>query len=781
MALDQNALNRIMGAARARNVSQVEELWVDLLSMGGIAEHHRTIVKVADEVARRGDPDKAAEMLAHPLLRDGLKEGELEDELFEVLRKAVSYSGRIKSIRSDLLEQYRRKYADRDGLEAVISRTDLAGEGRLREAVQQLDEAFYFQEGDYVFHAKGWGVGRVVESRPEAGEIVIDFEERTGQRMESGMALTSLEHRADDDLDVLIWTDPEALREQASDDPLALLRKALITHGGKLQSKTLRDKLTPILGKSAWTKFWAAARKSAKNDPTIELGEGSRAVISLRDEPVSREEEISERIRKLRSFTDRLQVARRELIAVRKSAGETPPGWLEDTLKALNTNHGKIGTPEQRAARLELALFQGEVAEVWPGAVSEEVKPFSEDAVAELDPETGEPLPQTLDEHYAGPIRGLEGEAICEVIRECITPEYRKRTVRLVMCLEPEVAIPTLKAIVLDPAPQAWDAAVKALAELGRDDEILDAVNQLLISPRSHPQALAAFARARFNKNVDILPDRSDSEILIKVLKVFDSVNLAFKGSTKRKEKADLKVSVEALRTTITEKNQKVLRDVISAATEGDVRRVLQIVRQSPTLTNTVKRAAEKAVSFRFPLLLATVATSHRETIVDEDTTIYSTAEGVSRREAELKEITHVKMEEVRLEIGRALEFGDISENAELDAAREKQQRLAEQATRIQEELSRVTLVDPAKVNPDQVRVGTRVVVEDSEGKEETYTLLGPWDIGDHDPTVISHFSALARGLIGHRAGDEATIELPNNRRAVYTVKQVEQAVVLAR
>lgn len=72
MALDQNALNRIMGAARARNVSQVEELWVDLLHMGEIPENLKALTKVVDEVARRGDEDRAADLLVHPLLRSAL-------------------------------------------------------------------------------------------------------------------------------------------------------------------------------------------------------------------------------------------------------------------------------------------------------------------------------------------------------------------------------------------------------------------------------------------------------------------------------------------------------------------------------------------------------------------------------------------------------------------------------------------------------------------------------------------------------------------------------------
>lgn len=780
MSLDQNALNRIMGAARARNVGQVEELWVDLLSMGSVASNHKQIVRVADEVARRGDPDKASEMLAHPLLRTGLKEGGLNDELFEILRKAVSYSARVKGIREDLLEAYKLKYADREGLEAVISRTDLGGEGRLREAVQELDEAFYFQMNDYVFHGRGWGIGRVVETHPESGELVIDFHERTGQRMDAGMALSALEHRGDEDLDVLLWTDPEALRTQAVDDPLGLLRKALVTHSGKVQSKTLRNKLIDTLGKTGWTKFWAKARKLAKDDPEVEITAGARATISIRDEPLSREDEVAEVIRKLRSFTDRLVVARRELIAVRKAATDTPPSWLEGTLKALGTNHGKVGTPEARAARLELAMFQGEVSEVWPDLLPPEVKPFSEDGEGAVDEETGETLPMTLDEFYAAPLRGLEGPLICPVIRECICPEYRKRAVRMIMTLEREVAIDTLKEIVFDPSPQTWDASVRALSELGQGDAIIEAVNAILISPRNHPQALAAFGRARLNGNLDILPERSDAEILIKVLKVFDAVNLALKGATIRKEKAVLKVSVEALRTTITEKSQTVLKTVIGGATEGDVRRILQIVRQSPTLTNTVKRAAEKAVANRFPEMLSTVATSQRGEGEEEDNTIYSTAEGVSLHEAELLDILSNKMEEVRLEIGRALEFGDISENAELDAAREKQHRLAEQGSRMQEELSRVALVDPSKVLTDKVVIGTRVVVKSDEG-QETYTILGPWDIGDHDPSIISHFSAVAKGLIGHGVGETALVSLPGNRSQTYEIVSIDQAVLVSR
>ena len=81
----------------------------------------------------------------------------------------------VLHIYNENLEQYRRKYSDREGLEAVISKTDLGGEGPLDEAVRQLDEAFFFQVGDYVFHERGWGIGRVVEAHPETGELVTHY------------------------------------------------------------------------------------------------------------------------------------------------------------------------------------------------------------------------------------------------------------------------------------------------------------------------------------------------------------------------------------------------------------------------------------------------------------------------------------------------------------------------------------------------------------------------------------------------------------------------------
>lgn len=767
MALDTNSVNRIFGAARARDISKVEELWIALQSHEGAVEELQTFLNIAQEVAGRGDKDKAAELLL--LLKDDLAKAGKHDELFELLRTAVRYSHRVRDVRGELVTQYRRKYGERPGLEAILSRVDLAGEGRVDEAVAQLDQAFYFQEGDYVFHGRGWGIGRVVECHPEVGEFVIDFARRRGQRMEAGMAMSALERRTEDDLDVLLWTDKDSVRAMAEADALALLKAALNASGGKLQARDLKSKLADVLDKSGWTKFWSKARKLAKDDPTIEVGPAPRSVISFRSEPLSRTDEVEQAIERAHEFTDRLAIARRELNAERSGGGE-PPSWLAKALELLTQNHGKKGTDAQRAAQIELTLFRLEVVAQWPKLLPE---------LEAVDPDTGEPRQAHEVPAVIAAFDGLVGDALPPVLAAISIAEYRRQAIRLAAKLLGEQASAALSAVLLDPAPQSWETASAELEAIGRLDLVEHAVEQVLIRPHDYPEALAALTRARLaNGKKEVAAGRSDSELLVKALQVFDQVNLQFKGTQDRRRKMSLKPTVEALRSLISEKNQRVLKNVIGEGTEGDVRRVLQIVRQSPTLTPTIKRSTEKFVALRFPELLATVATTRRGDDREDDV-LYSTAEGVRRRERELTEIMEVKMPEITVEIGKALEFGDISENAELDAARERQQRLAEQAKRIQDDLERVRVIQLENVDTDEVRIGTRVVVENLEAhEEETYSILGPWDLDEEDPSIISHLSALAVGLLGSRVGAEVTVQLPTGDTAKYLVKAIERVVL---
>jgi transcription elongation GreA/GreB family factor len=106
-----------------------------------------------------------------------------------------------------------------------------------------------------------------------------------------------------------------------------------------------------------------------------------------------------------------------------------------------------------------------------------------------------------------------------------------------------------------------------------------------------------------------------------------------------------------------------------------------------------------------------------------------------------------------------AREFGDLRENFEYHAARQKHEILGARAARLHAELAKVRVLDPASVDQSRVSVGTRFELEPvSGGAARSVTILGPWE---SDPTrgIYSHQSEFARELLGLRAGDVVALD----------------------
>jgi transcription elongation GreA/GreB family factor len=793
--VDENLKSRIRGAARARDFTKVDELWAELVAQTAWRDDPGLFTDVANDLSERGEKERAGQLLL-ALLEDMKKEGNA-DATFDLARKTAKFSPKGRGLREELVSHYRRVYADRTGLEACLKRSGILSDGPCDKAVQVLDDSLRFAAGDFCSHASGWGIGRVVEATPETGEYVIDFMRRRGQRMAADMTRTSVEKRDPDDLDVLLWTDKPKVKTLAEEDPLQLLKSALKSAtAGKLQARDLREKLEgEILDKNSWTKFWARARKLAKDDPWIEVGAAPKSVIAKRAQPLSREAEVSKTVDKAGPFLKKLEAARRELLAIAKDAVAKGviPSWLKTGVAAMQKD---VETPPRgkpsphhaimiRAMQLEFAMFKLEAANLMPQAASEMGVQAPDAAAAALeavDPETGEPLgpearPSRVPAQVAKALEGITVADLPHVLREMSVQEYRRRLVGLVRIAFTDWQ-ERLRAVLLDPAPGTFETCARELMD-GAQPVMDDSANKIVISPTKYPDAYAALVRARFNGRLgELAAKRSDTELVAKAIQLLDDVTHRLRGQSEKGEKGSLKTAVDALRALFSEKSQRVIGTVIKNGAEAEVRRILQLVRQSPSLTPTVIRATEAFVANKFPDLLGTVVAAPR---VEKDADaveerLYTTQEGLTRRRAEYDRIVNVDLEEVRLEIGRALEFGDISENSELDAAREHQRNLAVRIERMRTELERVVIIDPATVEPDEVRIGTRVVLKPKgQGKEETYTVLGPWD-ADEAHHVISYLSPIARAILGRKLEDEVDVLLPDGSKARFQIRSIERA-----
>ena len=137
-------------------------------------------------------------------------------------------------------------------------------------------------------------------------------------------------------------------------------------------------------------------------------------------------------------------------------------------------------------------------------------------------------------------------------------------------------------------------------------------------------------------------------------------------------------------------------------------------------------------------------------------------------------ELARLKAERPKIsrDIGTARDHGDISENAEYHAAKERQGMVEAQIKDLEDKLARCEVIDPARLTGTRIRFGATVSLSNVDTDEKvTYQIVGA-DEANIDEGTISVSAPLARALIGKEVGDEVTVNLPNGKRT-YEVLEV--------
>jgi transcription elongation factor GreA len=139
---------------------------------------------------------------------------------------------------------------------------------------------------------------------------------------------------------------------------------------------------------------------------------------------------------------------------------------------------------------------------------------------------------------------------------------------------------------------------------------------------------------------------------------------------------------------------------------------------------------------------------------------------GYATLEAELKRLKSVERHKIVKEIEIARAHGDISENAEFHAAKERQSHIEGRITQLEDRLARAQVIDATGQSPDAVRFGATVQLADAEsGDEVTYTIVGE-DEADVSKGLISVGSPIARALLGKPIDELVTVQVPRGSRS---------------
>jgi transcription elongation factor GreA len=147
------------------------------------------------------------------------------------------------------------------------------------------------------------------------------------------------------------------------------------------------------------------------------------------------------------------------------------------------------------------------------------------------------------------------------------------------------------------------------------------------------------------------------------------------------------------------------------------------------------------------------------------------TAEGYARLDEELRHLKNTARPEVIKAIAEAREHGDLSENAEYHAARERQSFIEGRVAELEDKISRAQVIDPAKLTGDTVKFGATVTVVDEDTDEETtYQIVGESE-ADVKQGRIAITSPIARALVGKSVGDSVEVATPRGAKAYEILK----------
>lgn len=150
-----------------------------------------------------------------------------------------------------------------------------------------------------------------------------------------------------------------------------------------------------------------------------------------------------------------------------------------------------------------------------------------------------------------------------------------------------------------------------------------------------------------------------------------------------------------------------------------------------------------------------------------EEKSFPMTAEGKAKLEQELEDLRLKRRPEVIKRIKIARSYGDLSENSEYESAKDEQAFVEGRIAQIGTMLQYAVIIDNDAVAEDEVSIGREITFKELPDEEpETYTIVGE---SESDPIEgkISNESPLAKGLLGHKVGEQVTIEIPSGSMTV--------------
>ncbi len=706
--------------------NSVKEIWTKLVSL--VPQEIDFFYHVQRKISKIMGDDRSAMLMQEVYVY--YKEQSDWNTAIDILKIILAYDDKDSWARKEIVECFRGKYAGHSQLDEYIRASNLNQSWRnVFEAIGEFEKHISFDAGNFVFH-RSWGVGRISEVKND--EITIDFAKKRAHTMSLKMGVNALQTLTKDHIWVLksIWK-KEKLTAKVKEDPTWALKTIIRSYDNNCDLKHIKAELVPsVLTVNEWTSWSGKARAILKDDPSFGVNPTNIDMYVVRDRPISLEEKLFNEFKAQKNFFSRIDL----LMTFSEKAEPDSESFAEmfayfaGYLKAFNQVNEQV-----IASYLVVKQIVAKHPHLNPG------------------------LQYNFNELFA------EIEDPSVVYSAIKDSDLRKSYLMHIKNFLPDWAEVYIR---LFPTVLSGDI-IAALIEDGQSDKIRSLVITSFENYRDYREAAIWFFKnaqgEEWFKAIGIPYEKQ----LITLIHILD---LTYREISNHRETTENRKINRQVQTILFGKDT-LLENYIMTNDVDTITRLYTLVDDVKDLDPGIKmqlrnKILEQHKGFKF-------FGSEEKTVVSRGLMV--TSRMYEEKKKQLQNIVEVEMPANSKEIGFALSLGDLRENAEYKAAKERQTILNTTAQRLQEEIDRAQIFDPTTVTVARVSFGTVVLLHNNKsGEDESFTILGPWE-SDPDNSVISYMSPFGNAILNHREGETLEFVI-NDQEYNYSIKSISAA-----
>jgi transcription elongation factor GreA len=705
--------------------TNVREIWAKLLEY--CPEDIDLFLHVEKKIAKNISEEKSVTLL-EDVYASCKKHGDT-DTAIAILKMILQYNERDSSARREIVECYKTKYQNHSQLEECIRISNLTQNWRnVREAITDFEKHISFDKGSFVFH-RTWGVGRIASIQGD--EVVIDFAKKRAHAMSLKMAVNALQTLSKNHIWVLKATlKKEKLREQIKGEVSWALQTVIKSFGNSCDLKRIKAELVPsVLSASEWTSWSGKARDILKSDPGFGVHPGNIDIFTVRDRPISIEEKLYNEFKAEKNFFNRIATVRSYL----SQKNAEPDSEFFTEMTGYFTKFLSAGQVNEQVVASYL-LIQ-ELSAGYPSLGQGLTLDFN--AIFERI----EDVSQLFSNLKDGGLR----EAFLQEIRRFV-PSWPGIYIRLF----PTAQLPSI---------------IVNLEKEGHEDKLAAMVQNCFENYRENREAAIWLYKNSRNAPWFAKAGIDQEKIIIILIYILD---ITYRDIDLHRNTSDNRKINKQVYTLLFKDG--LLETFIKGADEDTILRIYTLIDDVKDLDPADKLALRSLIQDSKPELKLSGEIEKKVSRA-----LIVTAAMYEEKQRQLTRIMEEEVPANSREIAFAMSLGDLRENAEYKAAKEKQEILNSTVAKLKEEIERAQIFDPAAVNKDKVSFGTRVVlINDASGAPEEYTILGPWE-SNPENRIISYLSPFGNTILNKKAGERFTFSRADEDIS-YTVKEITKA-----